>query len=139
MGLDADDASSTAEPELAEWRKAFSTVMGSGRWVESADSAQFDVTIFTRARMTMRREGRPQLVVNVTRCGDVPTTQLQLCTDDAIDHTETWSTNYDPFHIIRRRSDGAMRVWRHHGVKAAAVRSRVAGDLRKMLRAGEER
>lgn len=136
IGLASDDEASFGEPLMEEWRKTFSTVVGNGRWVESADSAQFDVTMFTTERTSMRREPRPQLAVNVTPCG-APSTQLQLCTDNAIDYAEQWSTLSYTVHILRRRSDGAVRIWRHGGIRAASLRSEVAQDLREMLRAGE--
>lgn len=140
LGVDADGASSIEEPRLAELRKVFATVMESGRWVESADSAQFDVTIFSTARMTMRRGQR--IMREQPNCGQYATTGLQWCIDEPAEYVESWGTEYHTIHIIRRRSDGAARIWRRYGagrVSPGAVRTGVSADLLEMLRAGEQR
>lgn len=133
-GLSAD-VLATWEPELALRRQAFSASIGSGRWVESADSVQFDVTIFTTERTTLRRERHaPPPPMPGSECG-VPSTQLQQCAEFPSAYTRQWDTAYDTYHILRRRSDGAMRVWRRPGIPARPDRS-MAADLRDMLRAG---
>lgn len=129
-GVGAFEESSFWDPRLAEWRKEFSTVMGSGRWVESADSAQFDVTVFRTGRMEMRREGRPQLSPNAVLFCEYAL-QPVPCMDDPSLFTEEWNVEYRMFYIIRRRSDGAVRVWGND-------RRRVAADLRDMLRSGAQ-
>lgn len=139
-GISAADASSIWEPRQAELRKVFSTVVASGRWVESDDSAQFDVTIFSTSRMTMRRAQR--IMREQPNCGQYATTALQWCIDEPAEYVEAWGTEYYTFHIIRRRSDGAARIWRRHGagrVSPGAVRTGVSAELLEMLRAGEQR
>lgn len=135
-GLSADVLASR-EPELASLRQAFSTAIGSGRWVESTDSVQFDVTIFTTERTTLRLERHaPQPVMPETECG-APSTQLQQCTEFPSASTRQWDTAYDTYHVLRRRSDGAIRVWRRPGIPELPGSSTVAADLHEMLRAGE--
>ncbi|MBP7549033.1 MAG: hypothetical protein KA761_02035 [Gemmatimonadaceae bacterium] len=135
-GLAADDVASMDEPTLVEWRTALARVLSNGGWVASADSAAYDVTIFSVSRLGMRRASRVQLAANVTSCGDVPTTQLQLCTDDPLQTTEEWSTSHATYHVIRRRSDGAVRGWAHGGIAGPGQRSRVGEEVGAMLRAG---
>lgn len=138
MDLAAADESSIEEPRIAALRRAFSAVMENGRWVETEDSVHFDVTIFTTSRTTMRREARPHLASNVPTCGDHATTQLQWCTDDPLLYTENWSAEYRTFQVIRRRSDGALRVWRLDGFGPSSFDVRVAPQLLEMLRAGAQ-
>ena len=124
-----------AEPELALRRQAFSAAIGSGGWVESTDSVQFDVTIFTTERRTLRRERHaPPPVMPGTECG-APSTQLQQCSEFPSAYRRQWDTAYDTYHVLRRRSDGATRVWRRPGIPAISDRA-VAADLRDMLRSG---
>lgn len=137
-GLAADDVASMDEPTLVEWRDALARVLADGGWVASADSAAYDVTIFSVSRLGMRRESRVRLTANVTSCGDVPTTQLQLCTDDPLQTTEEWSTSHATYHVIRRRSDGAVRVWVHGGIAGPGQRSRVGEEVGAMLRAAQD-
>lgn len=111
-GLGADDVASVDEPRIAALRQAFTEVVGTGGWVESADSAEFDVTIFTTARMGMGRSGRPLLTENVQQCGGPTSTAIRWCPDEASAYTEQWGTAYRTYHIIRRRSDGAVQVRR---------------------------
>lgn len=126
-GVGSSEESSFWEPQFAEWRKEFSAVMGSGRWVESADSAHFDVTVFRTGHMKMQRVDRPQLThTAVSFCQFA--LQPVPCMDDPTLFTEEWFVEYRAFYIIRRRADGAVRVWGN--------RQRVAPDLLDMLRSG---
>jgi hypothetical protein len=135
-GVSADVLASW-ESKLALLRQAFSTAIGSGRWVESTDSVQFDVTIFTTERTTLRPERHaPPPVMPGTECG-APSAQLQQCTEFPSASTRQWDTAYDTYHVLRRRSDGAIRVWRRPGIPELSGSSTVAADLHDMLRAGE--
>lgn len=128
-GVGSSEESSFWEPQFAEWRKEFSAVMGSGRWVESADSAQFDVTVFRTGRMKLQRVDRPQLTpYAVSFCQYA--LQPVPCMDDSSLFTEQWFVEYRAFYIIRRRADGAVRVWGN--------RQRAAADLLGMLRSGAQ-
>lgn len=134
-GLSADELAAW-EPELAVRRKAFAAAVGSGRWVESSDSVQFDVAIFMTEHTTERRERHaPSPVMPGTECG-APSTQLQQCGEFPSASSRQWDTEYETYHVLRRRSDGALRVWRHRGSRVAADRATVAADLRDMLRSG---
>lgn len=131
-GVAAADKASIEEPYVAELRKTFATVMGNGRWVESDDSAQFDVTIFTTSRTKMQPASRTRLEQELSTCGDRSTGPVLIwCPDASLHYTESWLTVVTTFHIIRRRSDGAVRVWRGS--------SRVDAELLEMLRTGEGR
>lgn len=133
-GLSADVLASW-EPELALRREAFSAAIGSGGWVESTDSVQFDVTVFTTERTTERRERHaPEPIMPGTECG-APSTQLQQCGEFPSAYRRQWDTAYDTYHVLRRRSDGATRVWRRPGIPDGSDGS-MAADLRDMLRAG---
>jgi hypothetical protein len=120
IDLAAADVESFYEPGIERLRKSFAAVMARGRWVESEDSAQFDVTIFETSRTSLSHSTRVNFASNFASCG-APSTQLQLCTDDPMQYTESWSTEYTTLYIIRRRADGAVRVWRRGGAKAAAA------------------
>lgn len=120
IGLATADADSFYGPEVQDLRLTFASVMERGRWRESRDSAQFDVTIFTTARVTMRRERSGNVAASTAACSATPT-QAQRCTDDAALYTEVFTTEFSTVHIIRRRSDGAVRVWLKGGAEAAAA------------------
>lgn len=136
MGLGADDMESLEDEQIARWRTVISSALGNARWVESADSAQVDVAIFTTARLKMGHSPRIRLAVNSTSTCGAPSTTLQLCTDDPLEYTEQWGTEYSTVYIVRRRSDGATRVWRRYGVEAASDRSAVVKELQLMVRRG---
>lgn len=139
-GVGADDIASTEEAPAEALRKEFAATVSGAQWVEAADAAEYDVTIFTTARLKTRRETREQLVANVStpvaRCDVTYRPQTSQCTDDAIVYTEVANTEYHTIHIIRRRSDGAVRVWRLPGIARMPARSRVKAELTEMLRAG---
>lgn len=134
-GLDAE-VMAEREQELRLRRQAFSADVGSARWVESADSVQFDVAIFTTKSTRLRRGSHaPAPIMPETECG-APSTQLQQCGEFPSAAAWRWDTQYETYHVLRRRSDGAVRVWRHGGTRVPSDRASVGADLREMFRAG---
>lgn len=144
-GMD-DDAT---RPGVSELRRRFSAQVGEGQWVESGDSAQYDVAIFVKARQRPQRGSHWVTVAttsSVPRCDQISlqTSTPEPCTTDpALTHIEleqeSWSLEYETNQVIRRRSDGAVRLWRVRGVAGAGVRARLAKDVRRMLEAGDAR
>jgi hypothetical protein len=126
-GVGSLEESSFQEPPLAQWRKEFASIVGNGRWVQSADSAQFDVTVFRTGRMVTQRVDRPQLAASApSNCQYA--LQPVPCMDDPTLFTEESRVDYRAFYIIRRRADGAVRVWNSPW--------RATADVQNMLRAG---
>ena len=126
-GVGSLEESSFQEPPLAQWRKEFASIVGSGRWVQSTDSAQFDVTVFRTGRMVTQRVDRPQLAANApSNCQYA--LQPVPCMDEPTLFTEESRVDYRAVYLIRRRADGAVRVWNNPW--------RATVDVQNMLRAG---
>lgn len=126
-GVGSLEESSFEEPHFVQWRKEFASIVGAGRWVPSADSAHYDVTVFLTGRMTTQRVERPQLAA-IAPANCQYALQAVPCMDDPTLFTEEARVDYRAFYIIRRRADGAVRVW--------GDRRRAAADLAEMFRAG---
>lgn len=144
-GLGTPDEVSYASSGPGDFPRAFAQVMRRARWVESADSAEYELTVFTTARPRARdgtREMRIETVSSMRRCAipATPTDDVGPCTDVPSEQridlpVEQWVSEYETFHLIRRRSDGAVRVWRSGRRSAALERARITTDLRRMLAA----
>jgi hypothetical protein len=135
-GLRTADLESAKLPRIAQYRDNVSTVLLSHDWVEVVDSADYEFTVFLVSRSATRVEVRTEPVVSArprlppcdaTRPGQRPGTN---CSDrpEPVRTVRTTIpyTEHVLYHVLRRRSDGAVKWW-------SADNAIVALDLLRML------
>lgn len=139
-GLTSEDV--TSAQRLGDLRRGVAIVLESQQWRESADSAEYDVAIFlTRRTRTAVEEREVPIISSPT--SDLPRCDLSRggnqprCTNEVVrTRVERVSVPYTTSHIvhvIRRRSDGAVRSWVHPDGDRAMIEALVARDLIEML------
>ncbi len=140
-GTTTEDVRSASQ--TASLRTAMSVVLHSRGWRESEDSADFDIAIFFSRRTQMRSEVREERVVSteashLPRCDASRGGNQPRCTNEREPAVRRVSvsvpyTTTRMYHIIRRRSDGAVRFWAHTAVDMEQVKGIVARDLLETL------
>ncbi len=137
-GLTTEDAESVTSPRVLALSEPVGTVLRANGWRAVPDSAAYELAMFTVARTVMRREERTEYFQNpdsrLPRCDASLGSKQPRCTTAAppttrsvlvnVPQTERWV-----FLILRRRSDGATRVW----VNSETV----ARDLMRLFTAGD--
>lgn len=138
LGVTPEDIASANEPRVAVLRDRFSTVFRNSQWTASTDSAQYDVTIFTTTRSKTRHLPREPLVTDQRteppNCDLPPAPEPLPCVKNPIIVTRYEAAAIHTVTIIRRRADGATRVWREPGVPKSKRWWAVEKSLKRMLR-----
>lgn len=138
LGVTPEDIASVNEPRVAVLRNRFSTVFRNAQWTASTDSAQYDVTIFTTTRSKTRHLPREPLVTDLRteppNCDITPSPEPPPCVKEPIIVTRYEAAAIHTVTIIRRRADGATRVWREPGVPKSKRWWAVEKSLKSMLR-----
>ncbi len=145
-GLTSEDAGSVRSRTALDLRRSVETVVGASGWRISSDSADYDLAVFVVSRTEMVRETRTERTTTATtglpRCSE-STGQRPgaTCSNDPV-NSRTYEVNVPTivrrvFHVVRRRSDGATRVWVNPVADLPAVDATVARDLLRLLTAGD--
>ncbi len=142
LGLSLEDIESAEEPHNIGMRAVLASALATGQWAESADSAAYDLAVFNTVRTKSRWDPENLLVINHLR--PVPPCNLEVmsmeqCFEVPIVQNDRTSVEGYTVYVLRRRSDGATRIWRLEGIAEPSPSSRVAKDLRIMLRAASRR
>lgn len=142
LGLSLEDIESAELPHNVGMRSVLAAAVAEGRWVASADSAAYDLTVFSALRTKTRWEANELLVtphsVVAPPC-NIDVTPASQCFEAPIVQKERSSVEGYTVYVLRRRADGATRVWRLDGIAEPSPGSKVAKDLRVMLRAKSRR
>jgi hypothetical protein len=116
----ATDEDVASVRQLSALRANVAVVLHGHRWRESSDSAEYDIVVFVAERTFTRTEVREEPVVSSEASGlpfcEKPGGNQPRCTTDRNARTRQVRVSV-PFpvrrhyHIIRRRSDGAVVYW----------------------------
>ncbi len=144
----SEDVRSAEEATATDLATALSIVLEAHGWRESPDSADYDISVFIASRTGLRTETH-QVVAgtgsSLPRCDTTrgqPTAAGSCQTGTAVSRTERRTVPENQrfaYHVIRRRSDGAMRVGVDVLLDAELVKASKAKDLIRLLVAGESR
>jgi hypothetical protein len=139
-GMTSEDAASVRG--MTPFQASLGVVLQSQGWRESADSADYDIAIFVAQRTAMRTEIREELVASteasgLPRCDASRMGNQPRCTNER-DRTRQVRvsvpyTEARLYHVIRRRSDGAVRYWAHGQPLNETVQAAVARDLLRLF------
>lgn len=140
-GVTSEDAASVDLPAVANLREGFAIVLRSHGWVASDESPDFDIAIFMVRRthmVTRTREERVPLANPLPRCDLSRGGNQPRCSDQRQETTRTVRysepvTSTRTIHVIRRRSDGAVRIWGADGFPSEQQKAMVARDLLRHL------
>lgn len=141
-GLTSEDAASVHSRVVLDLRESVRTVLLANGWRLVPDSADYDVAVFTVARTEMQRETRTEQTTTATsslpRCNESTGQRPGAsCTNEPV-RTRSYQVNVPVtvrrvYHVVRRREDGATRVWVHGTTDLAAVDASVARDLLRLF------
>jgi len=145
-GLTSEDIASVNSTEVLDLRESVRTVVLASGWRLVPDSAQYEIAVFTVARTGMRREGRTESFQNpdsnLPLCDTSRGSNQPRCRNGPAQTTRTVYvsvpyTERHVFHVVRRVSDGATRVWTHPVIDLRAVDAGVARDLLRLFASGD--
>lgn len=143
-GLTSEDAASVRSRTVFDLRQTVETVIAANGWRPSPDSAEYDLAVFVVSRTEMVREARTEQTTTATtglpRC-DASTARRpgERCSNAPV-NSRIYYVNVPTvvrrvFHVVRRRSDGATRVWVNPASNLPAVDAVVARDLLRLFTA----
>lgn len=134
-GLGSAALASVTLPTIIGYRENVRTVLLSHDWIEVVDSADYEFTVFVVSRNATRVEVRTEPVDSrrrgLPRCDETRTPQPNTRCSNLPEPVRTVRTNvpyteHVVYHVLRRRSDGAVKWW-------SADNAIVARDLLRML------
>ncbi|MCE9602359.1 MAG: hypothetical protein K8S21_09165 [Gemmatimonadetes bacterium] len=141
-GLTSDDVASVGSPTVLGLRESVETVVTANGWRLVPDSADYEIAIFTVARTELRRETRTEQAVTATtglpRCDESKGQRAgSTCSNNPVSSRSyevgVPLTVRNVFHVVRRRADGAVRVWVNPDGNLPAVEATVARDLLRLF------
>ncbi len=141
----SEDIASSGGASVLPMRDAIATVLHSQGWRDVGDSADYDITVFEVARTGFRREERTEKISTATsglrRCDQSRSGQpASSCTVDEPVTERTYSIGVPivtrgTVVVIRRRDDGAQRLWQLEPGNDERGKAIVARDLLRLLAA----
>ena len=123
--------------------KDFTGMFFANGWRLAPDSATYEFTVFTAARTEMRPETRTEQTTTSTttsglpRCDESRGGAQPRCSNNPV-NSRTYVVHVPVttrliFHVVRRRADGAVRLWVHQAGNLPAADATVARDLLRLL------
>jgi hypothetical protein len=140
-GLTSEDIASVASGGVLRLRESVQTLFFANGWRLTPDSAVYEYTVFTAARTEMRPETRTEQTTTSTsglpRCDESRGGAQARCSNNPV-NSRTYVVHVPVttrlvFHLVRRRADGAVRLWVNQAENLPAADATVARDLLRLL------
>jgi len=139
-GLTSEDIASVTSADVLRLRESVETVFFADGWRLVPDSAVYELTVFVAARTEMRAETRTEQTITPTtdlpRCDASRGGAQPRCTNNPVNSrtyvVQVPVTTRLVFHVVRRRADGAVRLWVNEAANLPAAEATVARDLLRL-------